>query len=213
MRDHVTLSGPAAVALHDVMRAYAKQQGWAWFVRPWNLNLWGFRVRGRLGAWDDVLAVFYADERRELYAHLARGTTDPGREGTATRSDGVAVLPDGSYDKLWRLGVHKRGTPSEHAAFVQARPVTVGRDAVVDGVSVGTGKSAAHGINSHQPWTDGLVEVGSASLGCQVTWSKAAHRIRYALARKQVAAGLGDLYSYHLTSDPLLVDRVSRALT
>lgn len=197
----ITISGAPCEELHAKVQAFAKNMGWRWFTKPYDLNMWGFRNAGKLGAWDDVLAIFYTNENGAQLAHLTIGTTDPGREGTALRSDGVAVLPDGSHDRLWKLGVHKLGKPGAHEAFVQARPVMVGRDAVIDGKPVGVGRSAAQGINSHAPWRDRLPEVGDASHGCQVPFSKAAHAERLRLGRKQVEYGHGGLYSYRLTPD------------
>lgn len=206
-RDFVHVSGPEAEGLYDTLWRHHEAREWSWWTADYDLNVMGFRgPDSTLGTWLDVWCIAYA-VRAQPFVFVALATTDPGREGTATRSDGIAVWPEGYHPKVWTIGEHK-GTP----ALVQRRPLTVGRDAVVDGVIVGAGESAAWGMNAHAPWRDGLAAVGDASHGCQVPYSRAAHDVTMGLAERQRKAGHGDTFSYGLSTDPVTYGRLMGVL-
>ena len=119
------------------------------------------------GSWDDVLGIlWYLDGVPRVLLHT--GTTDPGKDGTGGRSDGVAMMCAGQHRACWRRGVHKLGTPSAHKALVQCGPIPVWRDPVGDGVldDLTGPHTNATGINMHGARARGAVN--GWSLGCQV---------------------------------------------
>ena len=209
MSGFTLLHGSEAADTHAMLITEWDDAGWPWWSGPeWDLNLFGARSPDRtLGEWDDVIGFAYSS-RGQPFVFLARATTDPGREGTDVRSDGFAVLPAGYHRGLFERGTHKMGTPGAHYALRQRRPVMVGRDAIVDGESVGEGESAAHGINLHAPWAEGLTQVKDASHGCQVVWSRLALSCILEAYDRQG----GDSVSYALTESVAVHRALARHL-
>ncbi|MDR3046596.1 MAG: hypothetical protein LBU51_03155 [Bacteroidales bacterium] len=112
---------------------------------------------------DDYIYVSYKDVFRTYPC-----TTDPGsyymqmpKDGNAK---GVAVLKPNQYIDTWQFGLHK----GQYKALVQAKPVTVYRDAntnnIIDYTKEDTG---LFGINIHKAGNNSA-KIDNWSAGCQV---------------------------------------------
>lgn len=193
------------VDAEKVRAAFASKQWWIPTARQkFNLAVFGVRADSlKVGLWDDALGVlFYGNGGLEV--HVWRGTTDPGREGTAgaLNDGGVARLIPGRYPLCWTIGTHKAGTKSAHRALVQRTDgvFKVWRDKIVDGALQASGRvySDAGGLNMHGPWRDELSAVGDASWGCQVFHDHDDQVAFMAMCDAQVSNGYGSSFSYAL---------------
>lgn len=189
-----------------------------WRVRgggkPHDVCLFGVRNQtADIGKFDDAIGALVVKTDGSLEAFVMRGTTDPGREGAGDglHPRGVATLCPGQYRGLWSLGVHAKGRPSAHRAFVQnpGVDVRVWRDRTVDnkGQRSGAVYTDARGINLHRASRfKESATVGDWSHGCQVVASPIDFIALLAVAENQVASGAGRTFSYTLfDATPALV--------
>lgn len=182
---------PSITATDLINRVYAAAKARSyWTPSPtigsaYDLFLFAVRDVSNPDTWNDAIGCIYRTARdAPLQLQLWRGTTDPGRPTlTAPRNPaGAAVVAPGQHRAVWTLGTH-HGRP----AFVQNRPIPVLRDCDRDGVIDPTGPAVAglYGINGHDAYRDGLVQVGEASEGCIVWWDGDDHTEALKLAQAQ----------------------------
>jgi hypothetical protein len=109
---------------------------------------------------------------------------------------GTAVLhcPD-QFPASHRLGIHSASKPWAHEALVQCGDLRVchdnNRDEIVDYDLAMTTSHGTSGINIHR-------DLGDFSAGCQVFQYRQDHSTFISLCKKQIAAGLGDTFTYTL---------------
>lgn len=185
--------------------------------RDFDVFLFGIRGPGlSTRPWDDRLGCIWWEGGR-WRCILARGTTDPGRDGAGGRQHqrGVAVHCAGRHRAVWTLGIHARGRRSEHRALVQRSTPPVWRDSVGDGRldDLQGPYVDVTGLNMHGPWRGGLERVGDASHGCQV-WHRMQDLERVLdVCRAQVEQVAVDTFSYALfTLRPVRREQPSPAL-
>lgn len=153
--------------IQDILR----QNGFAQFSRPYELNIIGIRSDAvQADRFDDFITVHFRqpDGNWRLYSYAA--TTDPGTYWLENplNPQGTAILKEGQYLNSYCLGLH-RGI---YKALVQQNPVTVMRDydrnAVLDFAN-GTAFTGMFGINIHRATQSGTTRyVDRHSAGCQV---------------------------------------------
>lgn len=159
---------------------------------PYNLNLGGIRnFESVVDRWDDILFVWWT-YKGEYYLIEAEGTTDPGKfySENLMNPKGVAVLPEGFYKGVFKLGEHK-GYP----ALQQWRSMTIDR-VMPDGTK--TQDFGLFGINFHRAnrWWE-VPFVGKYSAGCQVV-RKYSDWEKFISVFQSGAKLWGELFSYGL---------------
>jgi peptidoglycan hydrolase-like protein with peptidoglycan-binding domain len=105
------------------------------------------------------------------------GTTEPGMFFTQTpeSADGAARIAFGQY-KSWVVGLHRKGSKSEHEALVQATPIDIFRDLDKNFSRAGDRKfTGIFGINQHWGFNLPKENIKNASAGCLVGRTKAGH--------------------------------------
>lgn len=176
--------------------------GYAVFENPvgCDLNIVGVRSAERVPhLFDDELHVFWREG--EGWQHLmCPCTTDPGIPylEQPMNAAGAAIVVPGQYRGLWTLGKHR----GQYPALVQRAPISVYRDADLDGeldtdggVRIQTG---LFGINLHRARLGGRsVRVDRWSAGCQVVAEDRHLDLILYKAREQ-AVTLGNRFSYAL---------------
>lgn len=169
--------------------------------KPFNLNLVGVRTRTRVpNRFDDWLTVFYNSHGRWIFDTFP-ATTDPGLYYLGEKmgsEEGTAILKEGQYRSAYEIGLHQ----GEYRALVQAKPVTVIRDADRDEeLDAGSGKEETghFGINIHRARPEGerSAKVANWSAGCQVV--SAPHHFDYLIGLCEKAQPrFGDRFTYTL---------------
>jgi hypothetical protein len=97
-------------------------------------------------------------------------TTNPGTHWLKNllNKSGAALLKCGQYIDTWKIGMHQ----GKYEAFVQAKPVTVFRDADLDEFAEETSvtETGFFGINLHRTNDKGIISqlIDKWSAGCQV---------------------------------------------
>lgn len=148
-----------------------KHRGYKLYDKPYQLNIIGVRANSVVpNGFDDVLFVFYKDERLKWNYYAFNITTDPGTYWLEhpMNVDGTAILKEGQYVDAYMLGLHK----GQYKALVQAKPVTVIRDyertAILDFFN-GNEQTGYFGIDIHRANPTGkTAHVDKWSAGCQV---------------------------------------------
>lgn len=166
-----------------------------------DMNVVGIRRKpGTTNAFDDLMTLsFRHGGSWQFFAWPC--TTEPGGKylGKPLHVIGTAVLAPGQYRGSHRLGVHGASKPRAHAALVQVGDLKVWHDANKDQVvDYGLAETISHGtsgINIHR-------NLGDFSAGCQVFRDRADHEEFMRLCGLQVAAKLGDRFTYTLIDWP-----------
>lgn len=156
---------------------------------------------------NDTLGVVYPIANR-YYIYLCEGTTDPGVMELMSPSfieairNGTAIVKEGQYRKVYKLGIHGTGN-YKHLALLQQKPITIyrdsNRDKILDMKPIKT-TEGIYGINLHGAniWNDIIDSIGRYSAGCQVIAKKTQYEIFFNILQKQLLKGLGDEFSYTL---------------
>jgi len=148
-----------------------KHKGYQLHNQPYQLNIVGVRsTNTEANRFDDMLYVFFKDERLHWNYAKYKITTDPGTYWLEhpLNVDGTAILKEGQYVDTYVLGLHK----GQYKALVEAKPVTVIRDyerkALLDFLN-GKEETGYFGINIHHAKAKGVTtSVDKWSAGCQV---------------------------------------------
>lgn len=159
------------------IRALIEAKGWQVYQRPYMMNVVGVRSGDtRAGYFDDMLHVFYRDEKGRWNHHRWRATLDPGLPylHLPINGAGTAILQEGQYVDAYRLD-HHRGN-SDHPALCQRLgPVRVvrdnNRDSFLD-LDATEAVSGMFGINIHRTSYgtsgEGRRQIRRDSAGCTV---------------------------------------------
>ena len=138
--------------------------------KPFNLNIIGIRNDNNIpNQFDDSLVIIWK-HTNQWHFRIYKATTDPGLyylENPIDEEVGTAILKEGQYQGVYRVGKHK-----SYIALEQFRPITVVRDFNRDNklnfkggrISTGLFKINIHRANSK---LESKV-VGKWSAGCQV---------------------------------------------
>lgn len=141
------------------------------FTDPYLLNIVAIRDLDNPDEWNDTLIYFYFDNKKSTHIkYVTEFTTDPGLKylKSPMNASGTAIVVEGWYRKLWKLGKHK----GKYDALVQNTPIKIYRDYNKDSKldtdpnSIETG---IFGINLHHASQyNSAEEVGAWSAGCLV---------------------------------------------
>lgn len=138
--------------------------------KPFDLNIVGIRTASLVPhTFDDWITVFYVVHGRWIF-NAFPATTDPGLFwlGSPMNTLGTAILKEGQYRGMYRLGKHK----GRYKALVQQGEATVIRDFDQDdrlSFDSGREETGVFGINLHRASMQGTsLNVDKWSAGCQV---------------------------------------------
>ena len=166
--------------------------------QPYNLNLVGIRTHNLVPyRFDDWITFFYMSHGRWIY-NAFPATTDPGLFwlGQPMNRLGTAILKEGQYPKMFRLGTH-----SGYKALVQQKKVTVIRDFNLDNrldFASGREDTGLFGINLHRAKRSGVaLNVDNWSAGCQVVCDPLQFNYLIAVCEKGARA-FGNEFTYTL---------------
>lgn len=148
-----------------------KHKGYKLYNNPYQLNIVGIRSNStNANRFDDMLFVFFKDERLRWNYAKYNITTDPGTYWLEhpMQVNGTAILKEGQYVDAYSLGLHK----GQYKALIQAKPLTVLRDydrnALLDFLN-GQEQTGYFGIDIHRANVTGTTtSVDKWSAGCQV---------------------------------------------
>lgn len=135
-----------------------------------NLNIWGIRSNdNRTKYYNDVIIIFYENEDSTWNFYIFEATTDPSDINlqTPVSEKGCAILREGFYKSLWKLGKHK----NQYKALIQANDCAVIRDINKDDkIDISNNTNIGmFGINLHRASSWKVSdEIGLYSAGCQV---------------------------------------------
>ena len=194
-------NAPTALAVKAAMR----KKGYVVFgdqKKGYDLNIFGIRTEDMSSnRFNDVLGVMYLSDG-DWNCFMFPGTTDPGLywRQNPMNVKGTAMLKPNQWRSCWTLGKHH----GEYEALVQAKPLTVYRDADRDAVlepdesKLDTGM---FGINIHHASATGAsTEVNKWSAGCQV-FAEILHFNFFMTLVKKSAALHGPNFSYTLLEE------------
>lgn len=188
----------------------AKRNKWVIFKRPYELNIWGVRSENtQAGKFDDLIVVFWKDERLNWQLKKYQATTDPGtywlKNAISAEAEalGSAILKEGQYlHSFQRRYTARLPYPYE---LVQIKPLTIfrdyNRDAILDFYN-GRETTGLYGINIHvgARKDQKSIDIGQWSAGCQVFASYNDFAEFDLLCQKH--QGLyGDIFSYTLIDE------------
>jgi hypothetical protein len=147
------------------------------FTRPYELNIVGIRAEnGRQNEFDDLICLFFKNDKGEWQYYQFPGTTDPGTTflKNPINNLGTAAIVPGQYIDAYSRGTHK-GRSSSYTALIQTGKIKVYRDLDRNQTfDFGTAKiydSQGDGINIHRATADPKTNaqaVNDYSAGCQV---------------------------------------------
>lgn len=155
-----------APTLNQIKRTF-KDLNYPILTKPFELNIVGIRSADALpNKFDDLIAVFYTDDKGNEIYKTYPATTDTGTYWLKNlySNMGAAALKEGIYKDAYAIGNHRGYT-----ALTQVKPVTTYRDldrnAIFDfGTKTTTG---IYGINIHKAGANSQ-NVDNWSAGCQV---------------------------------------------
>ena len=161
------------ININELMK-YVTNNGGIVFNKPYYLNLFGIRNVKNTDTFNDYLIAYWFDSNNNIqYKIYDKFTTDPGLYKallSPSNKNGCAILVEGWYRKLWKVGYHKGD--KNHKALVQNSTCKVYRDNNKDKIidrNPKTIQSGIFGINLHRCRTDRDVQtVQNFSEGCQV---------------------------------------------
>lgn len=173
------------------------------YTKPFQLNIIGIRKKAtKTNSFNDVMVVFYKDEKERWLHHLFTATTYPGLYWLQhpISKQGTAILKPNQYKEAYAIGLHQR----KYSALVQVKPVTVLRDNNKDAVLntvVLIEQKGLFGINIHHAKIVGTTTViNKYSAGCQVLANIADFNLLMELAKKHKAL-YGNAFTYTLIDE------------
>lgn len=169
------------------------------------LNMIGIRSSNRkVDNWDDFFVLCWQQDGKNNIWVNDQFTTDPGiyyMQQKLLNPAGCGILARGQYKNVWKLGKHGQ---AQYEAFVQTGGyVTAYRDRNMDNILDFDPKSKQtgyFGCNQHHGYdTAGGVKNNSAM--CQVHRYKKDLAFSLSMAKKSIAAGNGDTFTYTLLEE------------
>lgn len=182
------------------VKAILKQNGYALYTEPYQLNIVGLRNRSIVpNSFDDEIHVFYTKPDGKWNYHIYPATTDPGTFwlNNPMYEQGTAILAQGQYQNTYAIGKHK----GLYDALVEVKPVTVirdyDRDALLDFYN-GEKQIGNFGINIHRAESSGTTKlINKYSAGCQV-FQDADHFAQFMALCEQHRKLYGNSFTYAL---------------
>ena len=187
---------------YDTVKAAVLKAGFKFFTGEFNLNMIGIRTKNRaVDNWDDFFVLCWQEKGVNKIWINDLFTTDPGikyMQKKLLNPKGCAILVRGQYKGVWQEGLHQ----GKYTAFRQVEPVKVYRDRNQNNImdfEPKTIQEGMFGINQHHGYDTKNVDGNSA--GCQVHRYKKDLSYVLSMAKKNVAAGNGDTFTYTLLEE------------
>ena len=187
---------------YDFKKLFDKK-GYAYFSKGnYNLNIIGVRSANNhnvTNEFDDFIVVIYNTSKGTSRA-IYKVTTQPGISymENPSNSRGTAILAEGQYRGVYKLGKHKGQN-----ALIQNKDVKVYRDNNknrkydYDKQSIDSGR---FGINIHRAGTNST-RINNWSAGCQVFAINSEFESFLRLCNKQIENGYGETFTYTLVNE------------
>jgi hypothetical protein len=184
--------------------AVMRRKGYRIFTRddkPYNLNIVGVRNSSAVPNYFDDQMYLIWKHRGVWNVKMFAITTDPGTYWLMNPMmvQGTAILKEGQYLGLWKLGLHKG-----YEALVQSAPCTVIRDVNRNNRLDFNGPEEAgfFGINCHKATSRGVSEtVDKWSAGCQVHPDSQKYDSAFMAIIKEGLSIWGERVSYTLLNE------------
>lgn len=192
-----------------------KRRNYIVYEEPFKLNIVGVRANSTVpNKFDDLIFVFYKDDKRKWIGKAYSATTDTGTYWLKNpmNTKGSALLKEGQYVDSYARGMHK----TQYIALTQEKPVTVfrdyNRDAVLDFYN-GKEETGDFGINIHRANSIGTTKtVDKNSAGCQV-FANADDYAEFMEMTKKQADLYGNKFTYTLIDERAYIRAVRRYAT
>jgi hypothetical protein len=189
---------------YNKIKKVVENRGYKFFTGEYNINMIGMRSKNRqVDNWDDFFVLCWQEGKKNMIWVNDQFTTDPGiyyMQQKLLNPNGCAILSPGQYKGVWKIGKHGK---NQYEAFVQTgAKVKVYRDRDKDNILEFDKKSITEGffgINQHHGYDSG--KVGPNSAGCQVHRYKKDLAYVLSIAKKNIAAGHGDSFTYTLLEE------------
>ena len=194
----------ASIVDYFKLKTVMAKKNYRFYSDPFDINIFGIRATNPIvNTFCDLLGVAYTDENGKPQIMIAPATTDPGFYWLENPMNiaGTAIVVPGQYHSLWTPGLH-----SGYRALIQSGNIKVYRDRnkndVLD-MDPSTIQEGEFGIDNHHALDQAAPTptVGKFSAGCQVWAILADFLAMMGLVDKQIAAGLGSLFSYSLLEE------------
>jgi hypothetical protein len=173
------------------------------YTNPFQLNIVGIRCAiKKTNSFNDVLIIFYKDEKDAWQFHSFKATTWPGLYWLQHPLSklGTAILKPNQYKDAYAIGLHR----SKYTALVQIKPVAVIRDNNKDAIlntNTLIEQTGMFGINIHHANTIGTTSVvNKYSAGCQVLANITEFNVLMELAKKHKVL-YGNSFTYTLIDE------------
>jgi hypothetical protein len=190
-----------------------KRRNYIVYEEPFKLNIVGVRANTTVpNKFDDLIFVFYVDEKGKWIGKAYPATTDTGTYWLKNpmNTKGSALLKEGQYVDTYSRGLHR----GQYMALTQTlKPVTVyrdyDRDAVLD-FNNGKEETGFFGINVHRASSKGTTKtVDKYSAGCQV-FANADDYAEFMEMTKKHADLYGNKFTYTLIDERAYIRAVRR---
>lgn len=189
---------------YDVVKKVIIDNGYKFFTGELNINMVGIRSNNRtVDNYDDFFCVLYQEGGKNMIWVNDQFTTDPGiyyMTKKLLNPKGCGILAPGQYRGVWKIGKHGK---NQYEAFVQTgNKVRLYRDRNMDNVldfDPSTIEEGFFGVNQHHGYDS--VNVGPNSAACQVHKMKKDLAYSLSLAKKNIANGHGDSFTYTLLTE------------
>ena len=193
--------------------ASLRSKGYVVYDKPYQLNIVGVRKDSTVpNKFDDLIYVFYKNDKGEWEGKYFTATTDPGTYYLKNPLSklGTAILKQGQYVDSYAIGKHK----GQYDALVQIKPITVIRDydrnAILD-FNNGREEKGLFGVNIHKAGKDSK-DVDTWSAGCQVFQKSDDFNTFMTLARKHRELN-GNKFTYTLIDERAYNRAIRRRFT
>jgi hypothetical protein len=189
---------------YNKVKTAVEKAGFKFFIGSLNLNMIGIRSKNRqVDNWDDFFVLCWQEGGKNMIWVDDQFTTDPGfyyMTQKLLNPAGCGILARGQYKGVWKIGPHGK---NKYEAFVQTgNKVKLYRDRDKDNILEFDPKSIQEGyfgVNQHHGYDSG--KVGPNSAACQVHRYKKDLAYVLSMAKKNIAAGWGDSFTYTLLEE------------
>lgn len=159
---------------YDEVKKIMESKNYKFFTSEESINIIGIRTNESTNEFNDVICVLWIDKSGEKRIEYFPCTTKPGKHWLLRpiSSKGAAILVEGQYLGVYKIGLHNRSRPSSsYKALEQVKPMKYYRDNNMDDKHDYSGKIYEEIIKSniHRAAESGWSKfVDKWSAGCQV---------------------------------------------
>jgi len=186
---------------YQKVKSIVQSKNYRFYTDPFDMNIVGIRTNDNTpNVFNDFICFAYMDDQAKPQIKVYEATTDPGTYWLLNPMSvkGTAIVKPGQYRNMWKIGLH-----SGYRALIQYGICTVYRDNDKNGTIDVVPTSLDIGVFAinyhHAAWISQTVDKWSA--GCQVDKKEEDFNESMKLVDKQIAAGLGDIFTYTLLEE------------